>query len=256
MCPIINIFGVRISSFLLFNAFGFIAGAALFGFRLRRASLPRVNFWQVVILISIGGYVGTKLYYIFEEPRLFFQQPLQVFFSLSGSGWFGGFLTCLVLLYIYLRRRGVSMLRFLDVLAPAIPLGIIFGRFACFLAGDGCYGIPTDLPWGMSFPNGVLPTLLTVHPTQLYEMAANGLILFVLLKMEKNTREHGVLFGSYLIMGGIVRFLVEFIRLNPIVLWGLTAPQFISVFLFLWGLAILNRHRIARFLPGYSHIQR
>jgi len=246
MCPIITVFGIHISSFLLFNTLGFVAGAILFRYRLERSDSRGINFWVVIIMVCGGAYVGSKIYYLFEEPDLFLQHPLQVFFSWNGSGWFGGFIACMLLLYGYTKRNGVSFLHFLDILIPSVPLGIILGRFACFMAGDGCYGMHTDLPWGMSFPNGVLPTLLKVHPTQLYEMTANLLILMILLRIERRSKGNGFLFGSYLIMGGIARFLVEFIRLNPIVWWGLTAPQLISAGLFLWGIVVVLRGSITK----------
>ncbi len=241
MCPIITVFGIHISSFLLFNTIGFVAGFILLGYRVHQSDITGIPFWHLVVLICGGAYVGSKIYYLFEAPRLFLKHPIEVFFSWNGSGWFGGFIACVTLLYLYMKHKGISLLHFLDVLIPAVPLGIIFGRFACFMAGDGCYGIPTDLPWGMSFPHGVLPTLLKVHPTQLYEMAANLIILLILLRIEKYSKGDGFLFGSYLVMGGMVRFAVEFIRLNPIAWWGLTAPQLISAGLFLWGMALLIR---------------
>ncbi|RMF57726.1 MAG: hypothetical protein D6748_10595 [Calditrichaeota bacterium] len=251
MCPIINVFGFHISSFLLFNFLGFFAGALLFKFRLKNSNTEQVRFWHIVLIIGFGAYFGSKIYYLFEEPRLFLAHPVEVIFSFNGSGWFGGFLGCLLLLYIYIHKKEMTFMQLLNLLAPSIPLGIIFGRFACFMAGDGCYGIPTDLPWGMSFPNGTLPTLLKVHPTQLYEILANAIILWVLLRIEKHSFARKHLFAFYLLMGSPVRFGVEFIRLNPILWGGLTAPQLISTGLFLWAGIYLMYHRypLPAFLP-------
>ncbi len=250
MCPIIHIGGVSISSFLLFNGLGFLFGFLFLAYRLRRRPIAGLRFGEVMAILMGGGYVGTKLYYIiFDEPARFLADPWGVFWSWNGSGWFGGFVLCAGLLLVYSRRRGFPLTALLDALAPCIPVGIIFGRMGCFLAGDGCYGVPTDLPWGMTFPHGVMPTLLPVHPTPLYEILANALILLILLKIESRFRwiqpGSGELFGIYLILGGMVRFLVEFLRLNPIVLWGLTAPQLFSIALLLWGIGLIVRRRFS-----------
>jgi phosphatidylglycerol:prolipoprotein diacylglycerol transferase len=184
--------------------------------------------------------VGAKTYFVIQHPDLFWENPVGVFFSLAGSGWFGGFLLCLLLFILYFRMKRLPFLHFADVLIPAVPLGIIFGRIGCFLSGDGCYGVPTDLPWGMRFPDGVVPTLLTVHPTSLYEVLANTVIFMCLIKLNKYKPADGSVMAIYFILSSIARFLVEFIRLSPIVLWGLTAPQMISICLFAIGCLLFN----------------
>jgi len=153
-------------------------------------------------------------------------------------------LLCTLLLVLYFRKKRLPFLHFADLVIPAVPLGTIFGRLGCFLGGDGCYGVPTDLPWGMSFPNGTVPTSLIVHPTPLYEMLANAIIFICLLRLNKAKPADGNVLATYLILSSIARFFVEFIRLSPIVLWGLTAPQMISICLFMIGSCILyhNQH--------------
>jgi phosphatidylglycerol:prolipoprotein diacylglycerol transferase len=119
-------------------------------------------------------------------------------------------------------------LRTLDLAAPAAAIGYGIGRIGCFLSGDGCYGIPTNLPWGMSFPHGIVPTFQRVHPTPLYELGAALLIGAWLWMRGRKQRPVGTILGEYLVLTGTARFLVEFIRRNPKVLWGLSNAQLAS----------------------------
>jgi phosphatidylglycerol:prolipoprotein diacylglycerol transferase len=130
-------------------------------------------------------------------------------------------------------------LRILDLAAPAAAIGYGIGRIGCFLSGDGCYGIETKLPWGMSFPNGIEPTFVKVHPTPLYELAAGLLIGWWLWWRGSKRRGAGAILGEYLVLTGIARFLVEFIRRNPKVLWGLSNAQLASAGSVLVGVVLV-----------------
>jgi phosphatidylglycerol:prolipoprotein diacylglycerol transferase len=122
----------------------------------------------------------------------------------------------------------VGALQTLDLAAPAAAIGYGIGRIGCFLSGDGCYGLPTTLPWGMSFPNGIVPTTVRVHPTPLYELGAGLLIGWWLWRRGGRPHATGAILGEYLVLSGVARFLVEFIRRNPKVLWGLSNAQLAS----------------------------
>src|SRR5439155_143110 len=120
-----------------------------------------------------------------------------------------------------------------DACAPAAAVGYAVGRMGCLLSGDGDYGQPTSLPWGMSFPNGLVPTTERVHPTPIYEFIAGMLIAYYLWKLSskviQGVRPQGDVLAMFLILSGIERFLVEFIRINPRVFFGLTNAQVASL---------------------------
>ena len=140
-------------------------------------------------------------------------------------------------------RARLPLLSFLDACSPAASFGYAIGRIGCFLSGDGDYGRPTSLPWGMSFPNGVVPTTERVHPAPLYEFliwCALGAYLWRLgAKAQKQPRANGKVFAAYLVLTGVARFLVEIIRINPPVIFGLSNAQVVSLLSILAGIVML-----------------
>ena len=120
----------------------------------------------------------------------------------------------------------------LDLAAPAVSVGYGVGRLGCLISGDGDYGIPTHLPWGMSFPNGLVPTTQRVHPTPIYELLGALVIAAYLWRRgakSSGSLPVGQLTGEYLVLSGVARFLVEFIRINPRIYWGMSNAQVASL---------------------------
>ncbi|HTA36462.1 MAG TPA: prolipoprotein diacylglyceryl transferase family protein, partial [Solirubrobacteraceae bacterium] len=136
----------------------------------------------------------------------------------------------------WMRWRHVLELRMLDACATALALGYAIGRIGCQVSGDGDYGIRSSLPWAMGYPHGTLPTPpgVRVQPTPIYETVAMCLVAWFLWRLRDRVRP-GVVFALYLLLSGLERFLVEFIRRNSEVFGGLTAPQLQSVALMLIG---------------------
>ena len=124
-----------------------------------------------------------------------------------------------------------------DAVGIGLAIGYAIGRIGCQLAGDGDYGVPTDLPWGMAYPEGVVPTLEIVHPAPVYETLMGLATFGVLWSTRMRLAVPGTLFSLYLVLSGVARFAVEFIRLNPVVAWGLTGAQLISLALVAVGIA-------------------
>jgi phosphatidylglycerol:prolipoprotein diacylglycerol transferase len=139
-------------------------------------------------------------------------------------------------------RRGFLGVALLDVCSVPLAIGYAIGRIGCQLSGDGDYGIKSDLPWAMSYPKGTVPTTVEVHPTPVYETLAMGLVALVLWNLRDRFRP-GLLFALYLVLSGIERLLIEFIRRNDTAALGLTLPQLISVAMILAGAAWLVRGR-------------
>jgi len=203
---------------------------------IRKAIDPELASSMLTAAI-VGGLVGAKLYFVaFEVPAgAGLTGMISALFSGSGLTWYGGFLVAAVSIVWLVRRRGVSVLEVADAAGMGLAIGYGIGRIGCQLAGDGDYGIPTDLPWGMAYPNGVVPTLQKVHPAPVYETLAGVAMFRILWSLRTRLTTPGMLFFLYLILSGVARFCVEFIRLNPIVMFGFTGAQLISLLLMVVG---------------------
>src|ERR1700693_4823651 len=138
---------------------------------------------MLIAVPCLAGIVGAKLYHVLETPATFFAHPLQELLSQYGFAWFGGLLAGFAAFVWIGRRQKILLLTLLAAAPPAAALGYGIGRIGCLLSGDGDFGIPTSLPWGMSFPNGLVPTTQRVHPTPIYELIVACLIAWWLWRI-------------------------------------------------------------------------
>jgi phosphatidylglycerol:prolipoprotein diacylglycerol transferase len=215
-----------------------VAAAWIMHRSFRRAGIDEDAVSMVAVTLVVG-IIGAKLWHVIDTPDEFRFLGWRVLLDTDGFAWFGGLVFGISALVFQGWRAKIGGLRILDLAAPATAIGYGIGRIGCFLSGDGCYGIPTKLPWGMSFPNGVVPTLERVHPTPLYEFAAGLLIGGWLWWRAGKPRPTGAIVGEYLLLSGIARFLVEFVRRNPKILWGLSNAQLASVGTVLAGILLI-----------------
>jgi phosphatidylglycerol:prolipoprotein diacylglycerol transferase len=227
-------------------ALGFLAALFLLNKELRRKGLDPELGSSLVTAAMVGGLVGAKLYFVlFETPASTnWEETFGNLFSGSGLTWYGGFMVAAGAAVWVIKRRRAPILPVADALGIALSMGYAIGRIGCQLAGDGDYGVPTDLPWGMAYPDGVVPTLEKVHPAPVYETLMGLGIGGILWATRERIWIPGLSFCLYLALTGLARFLVEFIRLNPRVLWGLSDAQLISLVMvvvgLVWGFKLLG----------------
>jgi len=226
----------EITSFGVLVAIGALVGIWIFQRELRRASLPDSGV-DAAIAGVLGGLLGAKLLWTIEHAAG--PEPLTgLLFSRGGMSWFGGLIGGVGAGVLWLRRRGVPVMAGLAAASPGLAIGHAIGRIGCFLVGDD-YGRPTDLPWGMAFPKGLPPTDIPVHPTQLYEMALLLPIAWLLIRWRRNGVADRVVFGRYMVLAGVVRFGIEFVRVNEPVAGPFTLAQLISAGVAITGVALL-----------------
>ena len=203
----------------------------------------------IVAFVTIAGVVGAKLWHVLEEPSELMAHPAAMLFDRAGFAWFGGLLGGILALAWQARAAGLRPFSMLDLCTPAAAVGYGVGRIGCLTSGDGDYGVPTRLPWGVSFPNGLVPTTDRVHPTPVYEFLvalAIGVLLWRQSAPDKGWLERpGLLTGEYLLLSGVARFLVEFIRINPRIYYGLSNAQVASLATMLVGAVLIVRARLA-----------
>src|SRR5947209_16158816 len=272
MIPFLHLGPLTIPTFGLMVAAGLLAAAYVLqaDFDRRREQFLKSGYLKgnsktshhdegflIIGIAGLAGLVGARLYHVLESPRELLADP-SLLISRFGFAWFGGFLGGFVALLFLARRFGIPALEFMDLCSPAAAVGYAIGRIGCLLSGDGDYGVPTALPWGMSFRNGVVPTTERVHPTPLYEFFIWLVIAVILWQMGKKavigTRPKGEIFCAYLILTGVARFLIEFIRINPRSFFGLSNAQTASLVSMVVGSILL--WRIKSRLPGRNRSER
>jgi len=179
--------------------------------------------------VIVGGRVGSVLLYNFSY---FLENPLYLFrIWQGGMSFHGGLLGVIVALWVYQRVKGYGFLRLCDFVAPMVPLGLGAGRIGNFINGE-LWGRATDVPWAMVFP---LADELARHPSQLYQAFLEGFVVFVVLWMfAKKPRPIGAVAGLFVLLYGVFRFGVEFVRqpdahLNFIAFDWLTMGQLLTV---------------------------
>ena len=240
MHPYIHVGRFTIGTFGLLLWFAAVcAGYVLYlNFRRFRVQADAVS---VVALTTVLGVVGAKLWHVLETPHLLMQDPTGMLFDRAGFAWYGGLVAGILTLLWQGRQSGTGALGMLDLASPSAAIGYGVGRIGCLVSGDGDYGVPTTLPWGMSFPHGLVPTAQRVHPTPLYEFFAAVVIAVILWKFagKKAGRPLGEVTGLYLILSGVARFLVEFIRINPRIYWGMSNAQVASIGSVLLGIGLI-----------------
>jgi phosphatidylglycerol:prolipoprotein diacylglycerol transferase len=243
MIPYLHLGPLNLPTFGLMVATGLLVASYILQADFRRRGI-RSDAFLIIGIAGLAGIVGARLYHVLESPSEFFANPWPQIASRFGFAWFGGFLGGFAALLTLSRREKIPALTFLDACSPAACVGYAIGRIGCLLSGDGDYGIPTTLPWGMSFPIGVVPTTETcvqqgwpadcrVHPTPLYEFFVWMMIAYVLWRIGayvlRGKKSAGMVFCGYLVLTGIARFLVEIIRLNPRSFFGMSNAQSASV---------------------------
>jgi phosphatidylglycerol:prolipoprotein diacylglycerol transferase len=206
--------------------------------------LEDLLFWGAIGTV-LGGRLGYALFY---KPAHFLANPLDVFMVWQGGMAFhGGLIGVIAAMALFARRRGWRFLQISDFIAPLVPLGLAAGRMGNFINGE-LWGRPTTVPWGMVFPqagDGIVR-----HPSQLYQFAGEGLLLFLLLWLySSRPRPMGAISGLFLVGYGVMRFLAEFAREPDAFLGllglGLSMGQWLSLPMIALGLALLAFSRRA-----------
>jgi len=248
---------LTINSFGIMAMLAFLIPTLLLRKEVARNGLDPDLANSIAIAAMIGGFLGARIYFILERWQHFLANPSEYIFTGAGLVWYGGLFGGAFAVAWYIRRNKIALSVIADVIAPLLALGQVFGRCGCLLSGDGDYGPPTDVPWAMSFPKGIVPTHELVHPTPIYDMILLFAIFVILWNIRKRELPQGMKFSLYLILIGTERMITEFFRNTPKVLWGLTMAQWISVALIVAGIIILKvistRPKQATSSQGISH---
>ena len=246
----------EITGFGILMMLAFLVGGWLVTLELRRRGWNQDYSTDIVFAAVIGGVIGAKLWFVALTG------DLDALLSRGGLVWYGGFLGGVLAVIINGWRRRVPMRITAHLVAPALAAAYAVGRVGCFVVGDD-YGRPTDLPWGVKFPQGLPPStagnlsgmfgvpvpegaaptqVLAVHPTQLYEVLLMTAAFMVLWRWRTKEKPLGWLFGAYLMFAGIERFLVEILRAkDDRFLGAFTIAQLTSLAIVLVGAIVVTK---------------
>lgn len=224
-----------VTSYGVMLVLAFVGAGFVVASEFRRRGWDASAAQDVVLAAMVGGIVGSKLYWALANFDQLSADPLGTLFSRGGFTYYGGLIGGVVAVIALLKWRKYPLGEAVNSCALAVPVGYMLGRVGCFLVGDD-YGRPTDVPWGIAFPEGSPPTTVPVHPTQIYEILLTLPIFLVMWSQRKRDLPGWFLMFELFVLGGLERFIVEFYRVNPKVFLGLTGAQLVSIALIVTGL--------------------
>lgn len=241
MYPFLRIGSFYISLKELLFIFAFIVGTALAAKKGLQIGIKREIVVKLGIYIFFSSIIGGRFFYVFQNLDWYIIHPLKIVFSKAGFVFYGGFFLSFIVSILYLKKYRVSITLFGDIVAPPLAISEAIGRIGCFLSGC-CYGKPTSLPWGISFPLSSVAGEhfgnLPLHPTQLYFSLA-GIVIFLFIR-NINPSFKGKAFLLYLFLHSFFRFVIEFFRQDsPFIFLNLTTSQVIAIFIGIVGSSLL-----------------
>jgi phosphatidylglycerol:prolipoprotein diacylglycerol transferase len=215
---------------------GFFAGFFLVKREFKARGLPDDFASTVLIIGMISAIVGSRIFHVLENLSDYSGASLVNIIKGAGFSWYGGLLLSIAATIYAAHRQGIHWVHILDGCSPAVTIGYAFGRVGCFLSGDGCYGQPCSelglgwpAPLCMAFPKGAAPTNDAVINTPIIEIAGAVALFAYLQVMQRRLKTPTMLFAHMIIAHAVMRFFVEFIRINPKLAWGLSQAQWISI---------------------------
>ncbi|WP_310601602.1 prolipoprotein diacylglyceryl transferase [Anaerosporobacter sp.] len=222
--------GFTVHGYGLMIAIGFMLAVFVATHRAKAYGLNQEAIVDVALIAIISGFVGAKLLYVIVEFKDFIKDPLAVLGS-EGFVVYGGIIAGVLACMLYCIKKKLSFMSYFDIVMPSISIAQGFGRLGCFLAGC-CYGSETSCALGVTFPeNSMAPAGVKVLPTQLFSAGGDFLIAGILILYARKAKYKGNTAALYLVLYGMGRFLIEFLRDDERGVVGfLSTSQFISIF--------------------------
>ena len=256
MIPVLFHLGpLTVYSFGLMMALGFLAADYVIRLECVRRGYDPEYSSSIVIAAAVMGLIGSRLYAILDDLPTYLADPKTMIFSGSGFVFYGGMIGGLFGAYLVSRWYRIGFASTIDMCAPALAIGQAIGRMGCQLAGDGDWGLVSNVPWAMAYPRAIVgwnsQTVLKldehyqlvsgffpgvrVHPAPVYETILYLGVFTILWSMRKTSYPPGRMMYWYLVLAGAARFFVEFWRINPRVFYMFSEAQLIAFAMMIVG---------------------
>ena len=246
---IVDLGPLSIRSYGVMLVIAFWLGIELSARIAKRRGLDPTRILDLGLVVLVSSLVGSRLVYVVTHLAEYQQDKLGVFRVWEGGlTFYGGLAAGVITGMLYLKLKHMPVLRVSDIVAPQLALGIAIARIGCFLNGC-CFGKPSGLPWACVFPPdcqaGWILAGRSVHPTQIYSFAANLVIFIVLRKLLKRDLAGGMVFFSFLVLYGVWRFAIDFLRYYESSMYsgslGITWNQIVSLAMAAAGVVLILR---------------
>jgi len=243
---LVQIGSLKVYSYGVFVAIGFLAALWISGREIARQGLDREKFLDMGFWALLSAIVGARAFHVLVYWRQYAEAPSEILKVWNGGlVFYGGFIAAVAVCIVFLRRSRMPFLPVADAAAIGIPLGLAFGRMGCTSAGC-CFGKPSSLPWAITFtdPASLAPLHVALHPTQIYESMAGFAIFGFLYATRDRFKTPGMRFWTMLILYGIARSFLEIFRDDPRGFLGpFSESQIVSAVLIVYAVASILRAR-------------
>lgn len=246
MFPVlIKIGPLTIHTYGFIIAIGFLVALMFASREAKRKDIPKEGIVDIGFYALFSGIIGSRLFFILTNWQHFSEHPIDMVKIWEGGlVFYGGMIFALPTVILYAKKKALPLWQTADIWAPSIAIGHAIGRLGCFCAGC-CYGKPAEgLPWAVTFtdPESLAIIGMPLHPTQLYESAAELLNFLILITLRRHQSFNGQLFWMYILNYSIIRSVVEMFRGDQVrgfLLPGFSYSQAISVAMFVTAVVFL-----------------
>ncbi|WP_236785670.1 prolipoprotein diacylglyceryl transferase [Anaerococcus ihuae] len=238
-----SLFGIDIYWYAILIITGVLIGAKFAQKEFVKRGFDEDFIYDMLFVILPLAIIGARAWYVIFEWDMYKNDPIQILnFRAGGLAIHGGILFAIIGLYFYAKKKEIPLIDILDVMAPSLAFGQAIGRWGNFVNGEA-HGTPTNLPWAI-IVDGV-----KVHPTFLYESIGDFLIFLFLINYRKKNPKKGIQTGIYFMTYGILRFFVEGLRTDSLMIGQIRMAQLTSVIYLLVGIYLFVKYKNINLKP-------
>lgn len=241
---------IQIYWYSLTMLFGVLLGALIAFVEVKRQKINLVDFENMAFYAILSGFLGARIYYVLFNLDYYLKYPSEIIAIWNGGlAIHGAIIGACLLIFIYCRKKKMPFLKILDICVPGLLLGQVVGRWGNFFNSEAHGGIVSRVFLEkLHFPEFIIEGMYIngnyYHPTFLYESILNLVCFIVLMVLRRNKKiKNGMFVGIYLIWYGIVRFFIEQMRTDSLMLGSLKMAQVVSIALIIFGIILLIKSR-------------